>query len=164
MDAVEVLRTVLQIPLGNECSRVYNANARRVGTANREEFDTLVLLECAQEQEKGSLREEDVIRVIDRVRHRIIRRLRHRAVTLPSPEQVEARPSSPPTEAAAFLEACHRELKEWKPNLLALFELYLGGLSGRQIAAELGISTPTVSRKLHEIRKFLSQRLDDPRG
>jgi RNA polymerase sigma factor (sigma-70 family) len=167
MEPAEVLRTVFNVALSQRFYWAYKQDVRRVGPANREDFDALLMLECVEEEEKkgeGRLEEDDVLRVMNRVRHRIVRHLQHRAGTLPLPEMVEARPSSTASHESDFARACREALKPWGPDLLAVFERhFIEGLSNKEIAAELGTSASTVSRRLEKIEEFLRRVMPDPR-
>ena len=86
----------------------------------------------------------------------------------PAPLEEDSGDPGPPPDAAyeqavfdAKVEASLRALE--RDSDFADFEIYrmrvLDGMSGRHVASSLGVSEPTVSRRLGEVRKRLRVRL-----
>lgn len=151
----DTLRDALRSDLPDDFADIFCWHARRLGPSNCEDLGQWVILECLEEkQKKGTVDGATVVRAIDRIRHRIIRRSQREAQALSEIKDASMKSGQPQVRSVESVEEIVRfALKQFTPIQLFLFEgHYLNGRGIDELATELGISRSTSYRLLSNVK------------
>ncbi len=135
----------LELP-ASEFGRVV-ATFRGLDALSAEDFCQAIFLECLEKRPQSV---DEIYLAAHRIRERIRRRAKRDTVchedlsVFPAPDQQDA--------STAAVNALQRLAESLSPEAVAVLERLLDGMSQTQVAAELGISQPTVSRLVAHIR------------
>lgn len=161
-----VSREVFGVPPTAEAARAFAANAHRLPPSERGDFLSLVVLEGLEARAAGLLaNERELVRVLDRVRHRLVRQARRALANRADSGAAGAAASPPsvtPSEVTAVQEQFRRTLATLSPAHLLLFEeTMVRRQSVGRAAAALGVSSATAYRYFNEIRQAFADVLAD---
>lgn len=163
----DLLRQFFHLPLSADAVAGIRRFLWRVGSENYEDLVSSIFLECWEEQRRGKvLTENDVVRIADKLRQRLLRSAK-KTVATEAVEETPAPAASPDEEIQLVLHEFQTFL-QGRPALDAyLFQRYY--LDGKKnvavLAEELHVSSATIYRRLKAIKNsFLARRdsLDPP--
>lgn len=158
----ELFREELGVSLSQRTISHFARQAKRLGFENDSDFVASVLLECLQDREISPLDDNAVFRAVDRISHRLLRRLKHPVHSagdtfehLPNHQQSER-------ELTQVLQQLRRELLSLSiTHLLILDRHLLQGVPIQKLAVEIGISERTLYRRLDEVQETVYQVISD---
>ncbi|MGE0481863.1 MAG: RNA polymerase sigma factor [Phycisphaerae bacterium] len=131
----------------------------KLNVSDYEDMTSLIILECQEALVAGSeLDKEMLVRIVDRVRHRLSR-ARGR-LQLIDPQREPAPPSVEPDVSLDILDEVLNALAAISPLHVTLFELrYVRHQQLNEISEALKMSRATVYRRLSEVRSAVSPLL-----
>jgi RNA polymerase sigma factor (sigma-70 family) len=144
----------LGLTVSPQAVREFRIYLSRVGPENFHDLIGSIFLECWKEyREKGGLTERGIRLAADRVRQRLIRRLKRETPTA-APELTPADDLPPEDEIQLILKEFHTFLSQRPPQDALLFQRYYidNDRNIDKLAEEFGISPATVYRRLKSIR------------
>ena len=151
-------RDGLGVELPDNFVAISRANAQRVGPSNFEDLGSLVLLECWELKKSGiALDVRSVVQVVDRIRHRIVRKAKRRRevplISEPADASGGASLATPPLANSIF---SFLRSKSSALDVYVFEQRYLDGRNVKDIANELGMPQSTVYDRLAKTKKALA--------
>lgn len=161
LELVDRLQVSLKNWLGVEVSQAFisafRKQLRRVPSDLKEDFSSLVLLECAEMHRRGdSLDERSVIRVVDRIEKRLTRgesRQRHFGFT----EAIAADSSQDKPTQTSTSELIRSFCKQLDPMEAVFLSLLVDRIPATEIQQQLGISRATYYRRRDHLRRLIRE-------
>ena len=144
----KLLRHQLGIPVSADFRAVFLRNVSRLRpVADYEDLGALIIFECA-ERDRTRMTSDALNTLVDTIRHRLARRAKRQAATttidelpIPAPSQVDA------------LDQARRFVASLAPEDALIFEMrFLDGAKISDIVDRLGLSMPTVYRRLNSLK------------
>jgi Mga helix-turn-helix domain len=160
-DFLATLQDSFYLEVDSSTISTLQSNLHRVGSENREDLLSTIFLECAEVWQKhGHLNNELLRRIVDRVRHRLVREARRQPLGQES--ILDAISEMAPEDETEFVIRQFLELLKARSALdVLLFQKFFLE-NQKEIAAlsnEFGLSTATIYRKLQAIQnEYLALR------
>jgi hypothetical protein len=145
----------LQVELPDKFEDIFIKNVYRIGISNYVELGSWIMIECLEKKKKEEyIDEQTLLRIIDNIRHRIARRMRHEGPQkILTNEEIDTRTN---IEETALLR--HRFsifLKNLSYDEIRIFEYFFieEEKDKEKIIKELEISQATFYRRLERIKQ-----------
>lgn len=162
-DLVRAIREVLGFDPNAEFVRQFLACKRRLGIDDSNDLGSLVLLECIEHlQTARTIDDAELMRVLDRVFHRVVRAARsYHSRRLPLSGDEAALPEQE-FETSPLLMDISALARRLSPIDLEVFERYMldEHSTVRGVADELRISPSALSRSIARLRVEIRKMLD----